>query len=786
MLYSQQIKNLVSGISQQAPVQRFAEQLEAQVNGLSTEANGLQKRPPTVLIKKLMSAISEDKIPYIHFINRDENEKYFVYFYDNEIKVFDIEGNEHTVTYDNDKEYVVSDNPQKDFKVITVADYTFIANSTKEIKMRDEKSPDTFNTQGAIAYVKQGQYGRTYKIWVDDVEDAIASFETPDGSDKSHTKQIDTHYITDQLATQAIAKGYTVDLGDCWVRIQNVHSIATQDGFNNQAMIGFTSTIQRFNLLPSTAPDGYTVYVQTDPDGTEAGSYYVKYDEKDLVWKECVAPNIPLGYDFSTMPHALIRNGDGSFTFKQLEWTDRKVGDEDSNPLPSFIDEKINDIFFYRNRLGFLAGENVILSESAEYFNFWMTTASDILDIDPIDVSTTTNRINILNYAVPFDGELYCFSDSSQFVLRADTTLSPKNTALVEVTGFVSSPDCRPVRAGRNLYFASKRAEFTSIKEYYSVQQTSEEKNAQDISSHVPNYIPNGVYHIEAGDNESILLILTTGATNKIYVYKYLFMNENRAQASWSDWDMGGHIHGAFFVGSFLYLLINRGDNHYLEQLNFTISSSEDFPDIETYRVYLDCKKTTNAGNYDDLLERTSFDILKEYDLQDFESIEKVGIVLNDSTYKEFNTADIADGKIYVDGNYSNTTAIIGFPYEFSATLSPIYMRQTDSNGSSTTYTNGRLQLRYLQINYANTGGFIVEVNKPTGKSVYEYKMTGRVVGTNSSKLGKVPMETGIFKVPIQCLNTSVDITIKSDMSYPLAIINLLWAGTWVQKTRGV
>ena len=73
------------------------------------------------------------------------------------------------------------------------------------------------------------------------------------------------------------------------------------------------------------------------------------------------------------MPHALVREADGSFTFKKLEWTERKVGDEDSNSLPSFVDYAISDIFFYRNRLGLLSGENVILSESDEYFNFWMS-----------------------------------------------------------------------------------------------------------------------------------------------------------------------------------------------------------------------------------------------------------------------------------------------------------------------------------------------------------------------------------------------------------------------------
>lgn len=783
MLYSQTLKNLVSGISQQAPIQRYAEQLETQVNGLSTEAGGLQKRPPTLFIKKLGEALGDNCKPLIHFIDRDENEKYFVYFYNNEIKVFDVNGNEHSVSYKNDKSYVQTDNPRRDIRIVTVADYTFIVNRTKTVTMRSERSPNSFATQGALINVKQGQYGRTYVIKVNGEQ--VASFTTPDGSDKSHTAQIDTHYIANQLATQARSSGKTVDLGDCWLRIQGATSVETQDGFNNNAMIGLTTTIQRFNLLPATAPNGYTVYVKTDPSGEEAGSYYIKYNASERVWEECVAPNIQLGYDYSTMPHALIRQQDGTFSFEQIDWIDRKIGDEDSNPLPSFIGNKINDVFFYRNRLGFLASENVILSESAEYFNFWMTTAQDILDIDPIDVTTTTNRINILNYAVQFDGELYCFSDKSQFVLRSDTTLTPRDCALVEMTGFQSSPDCRPVRAGRNLYFASERAEFTTIQEYYSVQQTAEEKNAQDITSHVPNYIPNGVYQIEAGSNENILMLLTQGATSKIYVYKYLFSNEQRVQSSWSEWEFEGHIFGVFFVSSVMYVLIDRACNHVLEKMNFTLGSTIDF-DNEQYRVYLDSKEIINNGVYDDINETTQFDIYSAYGMNSADCLNEIGVVLDDNTYHVFTKDEIVNGKVTVEGNYSNKNVIVGFPYMFTAVLSTIYIKQTDNSGSSKTLTNGRLQLRYLQISYADTGGFIVEVTKPSGTNRYEYKMTGKILGTQSSQLNKVPVETGLFKVPIQSLNTNVEIKIQSDMTYPLALLNILWAGTWVQRSREV
>lgn len=782
-LYSQSIKNLVSGISQQAPIQRYAEQLEEQSNGLSTESTGLQKRPPTIFIKKLMDAIPNNVQPLVHFIDRDVNEKYIVYIFNNNIRIFDFEGNEKTVNIKNDADYINTDKPKDELRLVTIADYTFIVNTTKNIKMSSIKSPDSFNTQGALVNVKQGQYGRTYKIWIDGKE--VASYTTPDGSDKSHTAMIDTHYIAKQLADNAKEAGKTVDLGDCWLRIKPASSVSTQDGFNNNAMIGVTDTVQRFSLLPATAPTDYTVLVKTDPNGDEAGSYYVKYNNEEKVWEECVCPNILVGLDATTMPHALVREADGSFTFKKLEWTERKVGDEDSNPLPSFVDYAISDIFFYRNRLGLLSGENVILSESGEYFNFWMTTATDILDIDPIDVATTTTRINFLNYAIPFDGELYCFSDKSQFVLRSDTTLSPRNVALVEVTGFQSSPDCRPIVAGRNLYFPAERSEFTSIKEYYSVLDTSEMKNAQDITAHVPNYIPNGVYEIEAANNENIMLVLTRGNPNYIYVYKYLFMDEQRVQSSWSLWNMYSRVINLYFIGSTLYLLLNRGNSHVLEKMNFTISKTVDFLDKELYRVYLDCKKVATTATYDNISETTTINIKDEYNLND-NDITHIGVVLPDGIYKEF--SDIEDNIIKVDGNYEGTNIILGVSYRFYIKLSPIYLRSTDSNGSQKALTNGRLQLRYIHFTYADTGGFVVYVtnNKDLNKKTRLYKMTARNVGTLSARLGSVLEQTGEFKVPLQMLNTSCDIYVESSLPLPLALIDYSFDATWVQRSKGV
>ena len=775
MLISQSVKNIVSGISQQPPVLRLPEQLEEQINGFSTEASGLQKRPPTQFIK-VLEGVSGATKPLIHFVERDSTERYIMYFYDNSLHIFDLEGNPMEIEIAEDADYLKSKNPRADLKVLTIADYTFILNKNVVVKMTDDKSLDSFNTQGAIAHVKSGQYGRTYSLIADGKE--IASYTTPNGSDPSHVSSIDTHNIAANLYNQAVAKGYSCTLGDTWVHIKGVKKIESRDGYNNQAMVSLTSTIQKFSLLPSTAPDGYVVKVKSDPDSS-TGEYFIRYNATDKIWEECVAPNMTTTIDAATMPHVLIRQSDGTFKFQKATWDDREAGDNDSNPEPSFIGLPLNDIFFHKNRLGLLAGENIILSESSSYYNFWMVSATDVVDTDTIDVAVTTTQINNLIYAVPFNEELYCFSSHSQFVLRSDTTLSPKNCALIEVTGFDSTPNCRPVASGKNLYFATERAEYTNIKEYYSVENVSDIKNAQDISSHCPNYIPNGVHKITSNTNENILLVQTEGEPSSLFVYKYLFLNEQRVQASWSKWTFKGEVLGVFFIASTCYIIIDYFGLHTLEKMQFTYDTI-DYED-EPYRVYLDSKKLLENATYNEANEDTTIDVFKEYGNSNIPD-GTMGVVDNQGVYQ---IIDVSNGKAILSGDWTNKPVYIGFIYNFKATLSTLYMHSTSSSGTTKAILNGRLQLRYLHINYDNTGGFNVIVKNHRGKE-YSYQMTTRQLGTPETRIGVVPSATGTFKVPLQMLNTSCAISIESDLPLPLAIIGYLWEATFVQKSREV
>lgn len=832
-LIQQTIKNLIAGISQQPPKLRHAEQLEEQINGFSTEAGGLQKRPPTQHVRRLPALPLKTKV---HLINRDETERYIVAFTGDSLKIFDINGNEKIVKMENGADtYVTCSEPNKQLKAITVADYTFIVNTTKVVKMNNnEKSSDEWKKQGSLIVVRQGQYGRKYTVSIQDQE---YTYETPDGGEASHSKMIATDYIANQLyeklagtfkkkfssltdeemSTYGITKstegrwvgsdnnhwiekttyyykdktyskedmfapagvqGSVVIKGSNWIQlIGNLKDISVSDGFNGEALKLFINTTTRFEILPSTAPDGFTVLVKGEKKSDD--DYYVKYDSGLHIWKECAKPNIIIKYDFTTMPYILRREADGTFTCTTADWNERKTGDEDSNPTPSFVGNKINDIFFFRNRLGIISGEAVNLSRTSDFFNFWVDSATSIVDTDPIDLQVSHNRVSTLYNAVPFNQDLYLFSAQTQFILRAEGVLSPKTAVIDQVTEFDADTWVKPIGVGRNLYFTAHKTDFTTVQEYFAVADSTTQKNATDVTGHVPNFLKNSIYSLKACNNENLLIALSDNQRDTMYIYKFLFLNDSKAQASWSSWTFDGELIGADFINSVMYLVINRGGNTFLEKLPISYNT-KDFVS-EPYRVMLDRKfKTTLHGTFDKDNKEMRYDLKSIYGDAYSEPREYTIVLKNGSVYSGKDTVVIPHQVEPLE----DFECFIGVPYRFKFTYSTFFIKQTSQTGTDT-IPNDRLQLRFLHINYDNTGEFEVIVNA-TGKTPKHYKRTARIVGTPSNQVGIHPLETGEFRVPLMGRNTDTEVTVINTSPLPSAFNTTVWQGLVTYKFRQI
>ena len=101
------------------------------------------------------------------------------------------------------------------------------------------------------------------------------------------------------------------------------------------------------------------------------------------------------------------------------------------------------------------------------------------------------------------------FSDQTQFIFKGGDFLTPKNSSISQTTEFEASTTAKPAAAGNVVYFPAARGGFTSVREYYVIDDT-DRSSANDVTSHVSKYVPDGVYAMNASTTENALVALTT------------------------------------------------------------------------------------------------------------------------------------------------------------------------------------------------------------------------------------------------------------------------------------
>ncbi|MGR3967821.1 hypothetical protein FW800_25655 [Pseudomonas sp. 910_23] len=799
-LISQSIKSLKGGISQQPNNLRFPDQGEIQENGFSSEVEGLQKRPPTVHLKRIMGAIPGN--PAFHLVHRDAIERYMVMTDNKTVRVWDLAGNEIVVSAPEGLSYLATTNPREDLRLVTVADYTFVVNRKITVKAATERWPTRPNE--AFLWVKTGQYGKSYKITItfSNGTTQVLTFTTPDGTDAKDSPKVAANYIRDQFLDQALNGTATViagitsraptylvptatENGGLYLTPKpgyTISKIAIEDGFNGQSIMGFMQNAQRFNQLPPQCLDGYVVKVAGDPD-SDADDYYLQYSETQRLWRECAEPGSLKGFDKNTMPHVMIREANGSFTFRSNDWGQRLAGDDDTNPFPSFVDAVINDVFFFRNRIGFTSGENTVMSVGGEFFKFFPPSVVVLADTDPIDVSASGPRVSILYNAVPFKEELLLFSSEVQFTLRAEGVLSVKTAKIDLTTEYDCIASVRPVGVGRSVFFASERALYSSMNRFYAVQDVSDVKDAEDITAHVPSFIPNGIFKMSSSNAENLLVVPSSGREDTLFVYKFLFQQDQLVQQSWSHWTFkGDRVLAAEFVGSDLYLILSNTSGTYLEKLSFT-QNTLDFQE-EPYRLYMDRKVryvVPAEAAFDEYTGITTISLSALYGGAP-DPTHKYHAVAQDGRVWTFD--GVPGGILEIPRDVRGETLIIGKAYAFRYQFSQFLLKKTDQQGLSSEDV-GRLQLRYGWLNYKESGPFTITVQVGNRKP-FVYVHTARILGSNKNRLGVLPLETGKKTYPIQSQPEKVEITVSSDEVSPLALTGAGWEALYSRRNQGV
>jgi hypothetical protein len=782
------LPNLVNGVSQQAPALRLATQGEKQENFYSTIVEGLKDRPPSEFVAKLLDTLPDGT--FTHVINRDKTERYIVIFdsVSGTLKVYDFQGVQKTVTAPSGWGYLSGlTAPQTQLAALTVADYTFFVNKTRTVSMWPTVEPA--RPYECLITVMAGNYGKNYQIIFNG--GLVASFTTPNGSGgASDANLIDTGYIATQLYGQLAAAGFAMGglfSNTIYFTTTSDFSIAVADGFNGNAMKAVKFETQRFSDLPAFGPSGFVCGI-VGSSGVKNDKYWVKSESAlngSVLWKECAKPGTVKSFDPSTMPNALIRQADGTFTFGPMTWDTRDCGDGvDINPDPSFVGHTIADIFFHRNRLGFLSEENAIMSRNGSFFDFFRTTATAILDDDPIDVGASHVKVSLLKQAVPFQDDLLMFSDQTQFRLAGNELLTPKTVSMKPLTEFVSDVDVKPLALGTSVFFSAMRGGWEAMWEY-AIDKATGTPDVSEITSHVPAFIPSGVYKIVGSSNESVVGVLTSGDPSALFFYRYYWSGQDKLQSAWQRWTLAGNptILNAEFVDNDLYLVVKRSDGVFLEKLRVQPNA---FDIGLGFLVHLDQRIHTDqlaAPTYDSPTRTTTY-TLPYAPSTDIVAVTSPGSSSIAAMQVEVVSVNSGPAQtVTLKGDTRTYKMWFGQNYERRYRFSRFFLRQPAPNGGTMTVQTGRLQIGHLTLSYNNSSYFRIEVT-PQGRQTYRYEVTGRVLGDGSNVLGSVPLRSGKKSVPILSRNDRVTIELVNESWMPSAFISAEWTGKHSEKVK--
>ena len=803
-LINRSIPNLIGGVSQQPEILRLDNQATEQLNGISNVVEGLKKRPPCTAIAKLSS--SNITNAFIHTINRDVNERYVVVITNGAITVHTISGVSKTiVSTTNALSYLGSSNPRQDFKCLTVNDYTYIVNKTKTVAMASTTS--AAKVEQAIYTVTTGVGNSTtaipYSITIDGT---TSTFNSSDNNSKTIRDGVKSAIGT--------VSGLTIaNVGDSSfsiIKASGTLVVSASDGYGDQASQVIKDEVQNFADLPAEAINNMIVEVKGNP-ANNFYSYFVKFKSSTKIWEETVKPGIKTTLNDETMPLLLIRTADGNFRLTQADgssytisgtsydvpaWGVRDVGDEDTSPQPSFVGTKIRDMFFHRNRLGFLADENVIMTRNGKFFEWFNETVTDSLDTDIIDINVSHTKVSILTHAVAFDEQLLLFSDQTQFILAGGASLTPNNVNVTVTTEYENSNSVKPVGSGSNVFFAFDKGKFSGLREMY-VEDDGETNKGEDITANVPKYIPSELFKFATASNENILVCLSskTGHVNELYVYQWFIADGRRLQSAWHKWtigsiplgDTGTRILNIDFIGTDLYIITNRSsDGVFLEKMDCSPAAVDEGA---TYLTYLDRKLTQAQVTrliYNSVTKRTT--ITLPYGIQAgdfFYSMKVVGAPGGSNPPGViFEIITITNTTIVVKGNLTGLKFFVGVDYGFVYEFSQQYLaigQAASGTGNRTRIREGRLQIRNWTVSYDDTAHFTVEVT-PLARNTSTYTFTAVTVGSSSA--GAVNLEDGFYNFAIQSRNEDLVVKLKNDSHLPSNFVNAEWEGYYVSQSR--
>lgn len=797
---TQRIPNLLGGVSRQPDDKKLPGQVVESINAYPDVALGLTKRPGIQHIKNLGTGTTYDNAKWF-YIHRDNDERYIgcitpsaggstggIYIWNA------VSGVACTVNYGTGAQAYLSAT-RNDYDVLTVQDTSIITNKTVTVAAR----PATTHTDNlkATIVLRDVAYSAEYKVViVVGGTTYTATYTSPTNSSNATNTTLGVtsgeilQGIQTALTNQSIPN-LTINRLDAVLELTNTATmkVTATGGAATNKLEAVMETVDDVSELPSTSVNGRVVKVVNTISAFD--TYFASFIAYDGVsgkgyWEEALGFNVSPGLDDATMPHELINTAINTFTFKKATYTDRLVGDDETNSHPSFVGKKIQQGFLHANRLGFLTGDNVSMSQAGEFFNFYHVSARTTIDSDPVDISCSAIRPAVLHGIVSTAQGLVLFSRDQQYMLTAiDNIMTPRTANIRTISSYEMDTDIDPVDVGSSINFISKTSSFTRV---FSMQTRGQQDNPQvlDVSKIVNEYIPSTVDTLIASPQNQFIA-MSSQASDKMFLYSYYNDGEKNVLESWYSWQLPGLVQACAVDQDDMYVVTKQANQYTLGKA--TINQSPDTAIIvnsngSRVNPSVDLYATASSVVYDSANEQTKCYL----PYNDVSGLKPVLLIAGSTASGSFVESGFTispergtdgTGDYFIvpkkDITSQASDVIVGFKYDFNVELPTTFYARSD-DGKIVDFT-ARLTIARYVFSLGLSGLMSFKVKAKGSSEWYELSP---VADANYYLANDIPLtDESYVTLPIHQNNKNFTLKLFNDSPFPVSVGSMMWEGNY-------
>ena len=545
----------------------------------------------------------------------------------------------------------------------------------------------------------------------------------------------------------------------------------------------FQTSVNDVQNLPNQCKHGYIVKIANSRMSDE-DDYYLRFDgannrDGNGSWSECAKGGI--AKTLTNMPLVIQRTAATTFTVRPFDYAERRVGDDATNPMPSFVGARINKVLFFRNRLALLSGENVITSRpgtlgAPDFFN---ETALTVSASDPVDISAASMFPSELFDGIETNTGLVVFSTNQQFLLASDDTVfNPDTAKLRSISTFNYNEDIPPISLGTTIAYVDNSGKFSRFNEMANIQREGE-PSIVEVSKVVPTLLPKDIDLLTNSRENSIILLGKTGSDD-VFGYKYFQVSEQRQQAAWFKWKLNNPLIYHFIINDEYFFL---DSDYYLQSIKLVQTETDPsiVQDNVDFLLHVDNHTTVSGGSFNSATNTTTFSNVGWLNTVTTPNHDLVVIDTNTNSVRvgRYAKPTVSGTSFTIPGNWSGVTLTIGYIYPYEVKFPTFYATQQQGQ-SSRADVNSSLVLHRIKFHFGKIGLYettLERVGKTDYTEIYESTQL------DEYKVSDAPyLEEFIKTVPVYEKNTNVDVILRSSHPAPATLRAISWEGDFSPK----